>query len=267
MLHPTEKAEVLNTHFCNISKIDNEPELPGDIPDPPVMMEEFIINENEVLDQLKILDQNKPAGPDGISPRVLKEVKLGLFKPLTKLFNCSLRLKRVPHAWKISHVTPIYKGKGSPHDTLNYRPISLTSIVSKIMEKILFKHLFNYMKFNNLLTKYQSGFQPGDSTVNQLFEIYYIIISNLDQGKDVRFIFCDISKAFDKVWHRGLIHKLKSYGIHHNLVQWIADYLNDRCQKVVLDGFASSTQGISAGVPQGSVLGPFLFLIYIKQYC
>ena len=264
-VHPVDKAEVLNKHFSNISKIDIEPELPNNVPDPPVIMENFDILETEVFDQLSNLNPNKPPGPDGISPKVLYEIKDGICKPLTLLYNYSLLYKKVPHAWKVSHVTPVFKGKGSSHEPVNYRPISLTSVVCKIMEKILFKHLYNFMKDNNLLTKYQSGFQPGDGTINQLIDIYNTIISCLDQGKDVRFIFCDISKAFDKVWHSGLLFKLRFYGIHQSLIDWIADYLGDRSQKVVLDGFSSTNTGITAGVPQGSVLGPFLFLLYIND--
>ena len=133
------------------------------------------------------------------------------------------------------------------------------------MEKIIFKYIYNLILENNILIKYHSGFQSIDSTVNQLLEIYNTIISNLDKGKDVRFIFCDISKAFDKVWHKGLFFKLKSYGMDGNTLKWIENYLDDRVQRVVLDWFYSSIKPISAGVPQGSVLGPFLILLYIND--
>ena len=133
------------------------------------------------------------------------------------------------------------------------------------MENILFKHLFNYMKTNNILSKCQSGFQPNDSTVNQLIEIYHNIISNMDRERDVRFVFCDVSKAFDKVWHKGLLFKLKLTGVNKQLISWIESYLSDRQQKVVSEGFSSTLKGIKAGVPQGSVLDAFLFLVYIND--
>ena len=121
------------------------------------------------------------------------------------------------------------------------------------------------MKTNNILSKCQSGFQPNDSTVNQLIEIYHNIISNMDRGRDVRFVFCDVSKAFDKVWHKGLIFKHKFTGVNEQLISWIESYLSDRQQKVVSEGFSSTLKGIKAGVPQGTVLVTFLFLVYIND--
>ena len=123
------------------------------------------------------------------------------------------------------------------------------------------------MNDNNVIYKYQSRFQPGDSTVNQLVDIYNTIISSLEKGKDVRFIFCDISKAFEKVWHKGLLCKLMTYSISGNILGWIENYLCDRQKKVVIDGFLSNHETVNAGVPQGSVLKPFLFLLYINDIC
>ena len=142
----------------------------------------------------------------------------------------SLSIKQVPLLWKIAHVSPMFSGKGNPHSSQNYRPISVTSIVCNIMEKVIFKHLFNYMKTNNILSKCQSGFLPNDSTVIQLIEIYHNSISNMDRGRDVRFVICDVSKAFDKVWHKGLIFKHKFTGVNEQLISWIESYLSDRQQ-------------------------------------
>ena len=265
IIHPSEKCDIFNKYFAGISHIEDEPDIPPCDTRSNSTCPDLHVTEQEVKDQLEILNSNKPSGPDGVAPRILCHISKSIIKPLTLIFNQSLASGRLPYIWKRSLVTPVYKNKGSISDVSNFRPISLTCVLCKVMEKIIVKHLHNYLLKHHIISKHQSGFQPKDSTVNQLLAIYHTIISNLDRGNDIRFIFCDVSKAFDRVWHRGLLFKLKQIGIEGQILNWLTDYLQNREQKVVLDGFNSGWEEIDAGVPQGSVLGPFLFLIYIND--
>lgn len=263
-IHPFDKAEILNKHFSEISSIENEPQLP-DQTVPDFNLSNIIISEQDVGDQIQMLNANKPGGPDEIMPRLIKMTGKHLIKPLTLIYNKSIELGQVPCQWKMSNISAIFKGKGDEYNPSNYRPISITSCLGKILEKIIFKYLYNYLQEYEILTKYQSGFRPHDSTVNQLLEIYHIIIENLDKGKEIKFIFCDVSKAFDKVWHAGLLYKLKKYGVNGNILRWFSSYLSERKQRVFNEGFYSTWKDTLAGVPQGSVLGPYLFLLYVND--
>ena len=190
----------MNDFFVEQTKLDeNNASLPPDVPISENNLNSILTSPLEVESILKSLQLGKATGPDAINNRILRELASPLSLPLSDLFNYSLSTGKVPLIWKEANVTPIFK-KEDPSLVSNYRPISLLSAVGKVLEKVVHKHLFNYVRDHDILTAMQSGFIPGDSTANQLIDIYNTFCKSLDEGKEVRAVFCDISKAFDRVW-------------------------------------------------------------------
>ena len=201
-------------------------------------------------------------GPDGIHPNLLKScpaIALLLFL----IFRKSLSMGKLPKEWKKSTIIPIFK-KGSRYTPLNYRPISLTSVCCKTLERFISESLYSFLDSNGIFSNDQYGFRQGRTVDDQLLLVYNDVTAWLDAGYIVDLVLFDFSKAFD-VNHALLIDKLRILGIHGPLLSWITEFLLGRTMQVSVSGCTSSSKDVLSGVPQGSVLGPLLFLVYINS--